>query len=161
MIAKLPSLAHMAVSAGVQKRNYLRRRHPDLSRAFLLERARLVIEPWDLEDVVGAIAGAGVNESKLALDAGRRVLQTLRNAAVQAGQSAGLDVVVELTFQKIGLESDDPATYWRAACGLSEVADSTLASVSLRHVSTDGIWRQLRHAWRTSGISQVCFKPCS
>ena len=47
-LAKLPSLARMALRGGIQKRNYLRSRggaRPGLARGFLLERARLVVIP--------------------------------------------------------------------------------------------------------------------
>src|SRR5207344_825569 len=51
-LAKLPSLARMAVRATVQKREFLRRlggASPSLAQGFLLERARLVVVPVGLE----------------------------------------------------------------------------------------------------------------
>lgn len=154
VIAKLPSLARMAVSAGVQKRNYLRRMHPELSRAFLLDRALLVIEPSELESVVVAIAGT--EQSKLALDVGRHILQTLRNVAVQAGQANGLDVLLDYSSLKAyhTREFDDPSSFWPAAGALPE----RCVRVSLPQISVDEVWRHLRHAWRTPGISHVRFR---
>src|SRR5260370_14053613 len=62
---KLGSLARLALSAGVQKREFLRRigkDRPALLRGFLLGRARLVAAPVGLESVVRAMTGEGVSQ---------------------------------------------------------------------------------------------------
>ena len=95
---KLPSLARMAVRAGIQKRNFLRRRggdRPELARGFLLERARLVVVPAGLNQVVEDLLGHGMAGSRLSLDLGlHRVLtsqQTLQRESVAANLEIALD----------------------------------------------------------------------
>ena len=161
MIAKLPSLVRMAVSAGAQRRNYLRRRDGDLSRGFLLDRARLLIEPWDLEEVVEAISGADYWQSKLALDTGRQLVQTLQDAAREAGRSAGLEVVVA-NFQGVEIyeslfKPDELASAWQAAGSLLEGMDGGVVYVRRAEPSLDAVWRHLRHALKSTGVSKVCF----
>ena len=59
---KLGSLARMALSAAVQKRDFLRRHcedRPALTSGFLLDRARLVVVPIGLESCVRAFTGQG------------------------------------------------------------------------------------------------------
>lgn len=165
MIAKLPSLARMAVSAGVQKRNYLRRHRSELNRAFFLDRARLKIDAWDLEEVVELISGARPAQSALAADVGRQLLQSLRDAAVQAGQAAGLDVAV-VNSQGLWVDDttgklDEPAAAWQAAGTILEVIDSGTVSVRLATASVEAVWRHLRLAWRIPSITQVRFAPAS
>src|SRR5262249_55659097 len=62
-LQKLSSLARLALSAAVQKRDFLRRHrreHPTVSRTFLLDRARLVVVPIGLETVVQRLLGRGL-----------------------------------------------------------------------------------------------------
>lgn len=161
MIAKLPSLARMAVSAGVQRRTYLRRHHADLCRGFLLERARVVIEPWDLEEVIEAITGVPYWKSKLALDVGLQIMQTLQVAAHAASRAVGLEVVVA-NFQGVEIDEhflkpDDLDSAWQAAGSLLENMDGGVVYVQRAEPSLDAVWRHLRHAWKSSGVSSISF----
>ncbi len=62
LLVKLPSLARMLISVGVQKRRFLRERgSTELQRGFLLDRARLVVVPLGLEEAVTALAGQGIS----------------------------------------------------------------------------------------------------
>src|SRR5262249_39687869 len=63
-LEKLPSLSRLAVSAGVQKRTYLRRHVDALARGFLLDRAALRIEPLGVGAVVQQLLGLGAPTSK-------------------------------------------------------------------------------------------------
>ncbi|MCS7045942.1 MAG: ATP cone domain-containing protein [Gemmataceae bacterium] len=99
LLAKLPSLVRMAVSAGSQKRAYLRRRRPELTRGFLLDRARLVVAIEDLTGVVHQLTGATPEQSRLALDAARHIVHTISGAAGAAARTTGLDLVVVQTAQ--------------------------------------------------------------
>jgi hypothetical protein len=160
MIGKLPSLARMAVSAGVQKRAYLRRHRQDLARGFLVDRAPVLIEPLDLEKVVAMITGVRPSKSQLAVHTARSILQSLHEAAEQAGRAAGLEVVVA-NFQGVWVdeiaEGDEREPAWRAAGAVLEVIDSGQVYVRLAQASPDAVWQHLRHAWRTPGITQVHF----
>jgi hypothetical protein len=97
-LEKLPSLARMALRAGVQKRSFLRRRvheHPELSRGFLLERARLVVVPLGLDAIVRSLLGQSVVGSKLSLEFGRAVVETLQRTLQNEGKAANLDAVID------------------------------------------------------------------
>jgi hypothetical protein len=63
-LRKLGSLARLALSAAVQKRDFLRRRKqaggPPLSAGFLLDRARLVVAPVGLDVVALRFTGEGL-----------------------------------------------------------------------------------------------------
>jgi ATP cone domain len=95
-LAKLPSLARMAVRVGVQKRNYLRSRsqeRPGLTRGFLLERAALVVKPLGLDEVIARLVGA--TTGKLALDLRRQVIEVLQRSLQAESQATNLEIVVE------------------------------------------------------------------
>src|SRR5207253_8841179 len=63
-LQKLGSLTRLAISAGVQKREYLRRleraQPSALTTGFLLDRARLVVAPVGLDHVVKQMLGRGL-----------------------------------------------------------------------------------------------------
>ncbi|MCI0680582.1 MAG: hypothetical protein L0Y71_00645 [Gemmataceae bacterium] len=162
LLAKLPSLARMAVSAGVQNRHRLRRLNPDLSRGFLLDRARLVIETLDLQELVEVTTGVDPLISKPALDAGLRIVQTLRDAAHEAGRKAGLEVAVAdvegVVIDECLVQPKDMAAAWQAAGSLLDGMDSGMVSVQLATNSSDVIWRHLQHAWKTTGVALVHFR---
>ena len=162
MLAKLPSLLRMAVSAGVQKRNYHRRHSPELTRGFLLERARLIVVPW-LLDVVGAVTGALPAQSKLALDFARQILQTLREAADREGRNAGMDVVLTdsegVSMTELVLTKAEIGAQQSAASALLEIVHDGCFRVSGRQLTTDAMWQYLRWAAKTAHIPRIRFIP--
>jgi len=94
-LVKLASLCRMAVSAGVQKRSFLRRGQGGLlARGFLLDRARLVVVPVGLEAVVRSLAGNSICRSQPALELAEQILSSLGANLRQAGSAASLDVCV-------------------------------------------------------------------
>src|SRR5207248_825654 len=97
LLKKLPSLAHMAVSAAGQKRHFLRglREDSPIKRLFLIERAACVVIPLGLDDVVFAITGQSITKSAHALEFGLQILRTLKDALRHAGRSASLDMRLE------------------------------------------------------------------
>jgi hypothetical protein len=101
-LEKLPSLARMAVSAGAQKRKFLRRQAEGtgLARGFLLDRARLAVFPLGLDSVVRTLTGKGAASSPLALDCALRIVEVLVASLTQAGRLAHLET---------GLESENEA----------------------------------------------------
>jgi len=161
MIDKLPSLVRMAVRAGVQKRNYLRRHRTELSREFLLDRAQLVIELVGLEDTIATVGGTVPSKSKLALDFGRRLLQTIHDAATDAGKAANLDTVVTNSANLLWVDDlrdeREPEAAWKAVGALLESGDCGVIRVRLKKASAENVWRHLRLAWRATGVSQVQF----
>lgn len=156
LLAKLPSFMRMAVSAGVQKRNYLRRHCPELSRGFLLDRARLVVEPGWLDEAVHDMVGVLPHQSKPALDVARRIMQTLTDSANRDGRASSLDVVVALN-RLVHVKA--PATEMTAQLQtgsdlLNSVHDGALHVVT-PPFSADELWRRLEMVWRTPNISRL------
>jgi hypothetical protein len=104
-LSKLGSLARLALSAGVQKREYLRRLErsrmhppvdaPALSNGFLLDRARLLVAPVGLDDVVQSFVQKRLSAGGTALDFARQIVQRLRDVLRQDGRIAHLDTCLD------------------------------------------------------------------
>jgi hypothetical protein len=88
-LKKLGSLARLALSAAVQKRDFLRRHsanRPALTRGFLLDRARLIVTPVGVGTVMARWGGMA--------EFGREVLQRLHTALRQDGLACRLETAV-------------------------------------------------------------------
>jgi hypothetical protein len=106
---KLGSLARLALSAGVQKREYLRRLErsrsrpstdgPALTSGFLLDRARLLVAPVGLDQVVASFVHKGLTAGAGALEFGRQIVQRLREVLRQDGRNAHLDTCLDGPFR--------------------------------------------------------------
>jgi hypothetical protein len=103
-LQRLGSLARLALSAGVQKREYLRRRErarpqaadaPAVTSGFLLDRARLLVAPVGLDWLAQSFTGKGLSAGGAGLDFGRQVLQRLRDVLRQDGRAAQLDCCLD------------------------------------------------------------------
>jgi len=96
-IEKLPSLSRMAIRAGIQKRNFLRSLvgRPILARGFLVDRARLLVVPVGLNQVVEQLLGQGMEGSKLSFDFGRQIVETLQNSLHYEGLATNLEIAVD------------------------------------------------------------------
>jgi len=99
-LGKMATLARLALSAAVQKRNYLRRQGkatgeaPDVRQGFLLERARLLIVPIGLEAAARALTGTGP-EDKPGLDLARLMIERLRASLEEDGRRVNLDSCID------------------------------------------------------------------
>jgi hypothetical protein len=96
-LQKVGSLARMALSAGIQKRDFLRRTaagRPALTRGFLLDRARLVVAPIGLENVVSALTGASLCEAS-GLVLGRQIVERLHQVLHADGLARRLHVLLD------------------------------------------------------------------
>jgi hypothetical protein len=134
LLSKLGSLARLALSAGVQKREYLRRLErsrprsstvaPALTSGFLLDRARLVVAPMGLDPVVHSFLKKGLSAGGAALDFGRQIVQRLREVLRQDGRIAHLDTCLDgpfsfhLTEESTTAEDVAGLTPWDAAAAL-------------------------------------------
>ena len=110
-LSKLGSLARLALSAGVQKREYLRRLErsrprerqpeaaPTLTNGFLLDRARLLVAPVGLEKVVHLFVQKGLSAGGAALDLARQIVQRLRDVLRQDGRLVHLDTCLDGPFR--------------------------------------------------------------
>ena len=104
-LPKLGSLARLALSAGVQKREYLRRLErgrprpsadaPALTSGFLLDRACLLVAPVGLDRVVHSFINKGLSAGGAALDFGRQIVLRLRDVLRQDGRNAHLDTCLD------------------------------------------------------------------
>ncbi len=94
LLKKLPSLAHLAVSAARQKRQYLRAlpETSPMKRQFLIERAAALVTPLGLDEAVRNLTGASLARSPLALDFALRIIHTLKTTLQDAGQSVLLEL---------------------------------------------------------------------
>jgi hypothetical protein len=90
LLGKLGSLGRMALSAGVQKRAFLRRHGRDWP-AFLLDRARLVVVPVGLDCVARVLTGAGITAGGPGLEFAQQVIARLDATLTRDGQASRLD----------------------------------------------------------------------
>jgi hypothetical protein len=124
-LSKLGSLARLALSAGVQKREYLRRLertrpHPAasgsaLTSGFLLDRARLLVAPVGLDRVVHAFINKGLSAGGVALDFARQIVQRLRDVLRQDGRTTHLDTCLDGPFRFFLAPAADTGDDWPAA----------------------------------------------
>jgi hypothetical protein len=92
---RLGSLARLALSAAVQKRDHLRRRVPELSRGFVLDRARLVVEPVGLDEVVRLYTDWGLANGGASLELGRRIVGRLLEVLRHDGRLVQMDACLD------------------------------------------------------------------
>jgi hypothetical protein len=107
-LAKLGSLARLALSAGVQKREYLRRLErsrphpandaPALTSGFLLDRSCLLVAPVGLDYVVHSFVNKRLSAGGAASDFGRQIVQRLRDVLRQDGRNVHLDTCLDGPF---------------------------------------------------------------
>jgi hypothetical protein len=130
-LQKLGSLARLALSAGVQKREYLRRRErlragaagdaPAVTSGFLLDRARLLVAPVGLDRVVTAFTGKGLSDGGESLGFGKEVVRRLRDVLRHDGQQSRLETCLDgpWGFRLDESESADEFPEASGAAGLS------------------------------------------
>jgi hypothetical protein len=107
-LQRLGSLARLALSAAVQKREYLRRQErarpgnpsaaPAVTSGFLLDRARLVVAPVGLDGVAYSFLQRGLCAGGAALDFGRQVVARLRDVLRQDGRASHLETCLDGPF---------------------------------------------------------------
>ena len=152
-LSKLGSLAPLALSTSVQKREYLRRfkaqpsaslaeKRPRVTNGFLLDRARLLVAPVGLDSVVRSFVEKGIERRVgAALDFGRQIVHRLHNVLSQDGRNVHLDTCLDGPFSfhladLAELFDDGPAldnvaglTAWEATAALK----SQLRSAGVLH----------------------------
>jgi hypothetical protein len=175
---KLGSLARLALSAAVQKRDFLRRHaagRPALTRGFFLDRARLMVAPVGLESVCRALTGKGPCDGK-APEFARQVVQRLRDVLREDGRACLIDTALDapdgFTFAADSGESSAVAgvTPWdaaapvkaqlRAAGALHAAAEGGTAAVLLaeeRPPAPEQVAEWLRWAWQQTDVGRVSF----
>jgi hypothetical protein len=183
-LQRLGSLARLALSAGVQKREYLRRRErgrpqpaadaPAVTSGFLLDRARLLVAPVGLDRLVEAYTGKGLAAGGAALDLGRQVLQRLRDVLRQDGRAAHLDCCLDGPFDfgfagpPLAPEQVAGLTPWGAAAavkaqlraggglhGGGEAGTLALFLPADNSVTAEQVTEWLRLAWQQTDVVRL------
>ena len=179
LLKKLGSLARLALSAAVQKRDYLRRREavpgaPPVTSGFLLDRARLAAAPVGLDVVVQAFTGRGLCSGGAALEFGKQVVQTLHDVLRQEGGQTRLATCLDgpddFHFGELAVARVAGLTPWdaaapvkhqlRAAGALHAVAEGGGAALFLPQnpqLTAKVVADALRMAWKQTDVSRVRF----
>jgi hypothetical protein len=142
-LSKLGSLARLALSAGVQKREYLRRLErnrprplpdaPALTSGFLLDRARLLVAPVGLDNVVHSFANKGLSAGGAPLDFARQIVMRLRDVLRQDGRNVHLDTCVDGPVEfRLAANSDESRPTPENVAGLTAWDSSTSHKGQLR-----------------------------
>jgi hypothetical protein len=162
-LQRLGSLARLALSAGVQKREFLRRQErtrperspetPAITSGFLLDRARLVVTPIGLDHVVETFTGRGLMAGGASLDFGRQVVQRLRDVLRQDGRASHLETCLDGPFDfrldsDCGLRIADCGFTEQATIGAEQVAGLTAWD------ATAPVKNQLRAAGALHAVSE-------
>jgi hypothetical protein len=181
-LQKLRSLARFALSAAVQKRDFLRRHshgRPGMSRGFLLERARLLVVPVGLEAAVRTLRGEGLCAGGSGLEFAREVVGRLQSYLRQDGPACQLETCLDGIRLSAG--GDEPGTGPPAehAAGLTPwdpgaPAKNQLRAASPLHLTAEmgtvavlvpadapptaeEVVRLLTYAWQQTEVVRVCF----
>jgi hypothetical protein len=172
-LKKLGSLARLALSAAVQKREFLRRQD-SFKSGFILDRARLVVAPVGLDDVVTAFTGGGLCSGKESLDFGKQIVQALRDVLRQDGGACRLGTCLDgpddfrlgdgkpAIGQAAGLTAWDaaalPKHQLRAAGALHALAEGGTAALILPEdprPTAEVVADYLRSAWKQSDVNRI------
>ncbi|NBO93243.1 MAG: hypothetical protein EBV06_13170 [Planctomycetia bacterium] len=154
---RLGSLARLAVSAAVQKREHLRHQNRRaITDGFRLDRARFVAVALGLDEVVRRFTGWSMANGGPSLNLGRRISQRLVEVLRQDGRALQLETFVD------GLSPDAPAASIRgqiqAAGTLHAIAEGGTLRLHLPHdseITGDLLADELRRAWRETAVGRV------
>lgn len=173
-LQKLGSLVRLALSAAVQKRDFVRRearrrQTADLTSGFLLDRARFVVVPVGLDEVVRQFTGWGLASGGESLELARQIVRRLADVLRQDGRGAQMEAVVDgptsfvLEGEGIaGLTAVDGSAsakgQLRAAGELHAIAGRGTAALVLPEGEPAGAERVaewLEAAWRQTEVARV------
>jgi hypothetical protein len=169
-LQKVGSLGRMALSAGVQKRDFLRRNTEGrlaLTRGFLLERARLVVVPIGLESVVRTLVGEGLGGR--GIDLGRRIVERLADVLERDGAACRLPARLDSPPGPLeSIAADLGVTPWDATSPIrsqlkaaSELHAAAKGGTAVVHLPTDespsaeGIADWLAWAWGHTSVNRL------
>lgn len=167
-LRKLGSLARLAISAGAQKRDFLRRARPALTGGFMLDRSRLVIVPVGLNATARLVHGQSMAEDATSLDFGRQVVQELADVLKRECASRQLESCVDSPSP--GWEAPDEAgltagnegaplrQQLQASGTLHAVVRAGTACLRLpaeRRLTADELVDLLRYAWQHTEVVRL------
>jgi len=171
-VHKVGSLARLALSAGTQKRDFLRRQsvnRPGLQSAFLLERARLKVVPVGLDEAVRRLLGNFPEVDDAALEFARQIIARLHNVLGDDGQGRLLDTCVGSAYPDSGFPEDrafkggpEPALEHRLrAAGVLHAVTGQGTALLLfperENGSSARVIQLLRYAWQRTDVVRVCW----
>jgi len=122
LLEKLPSLTRLAVSAGVQKRTYLR--GGASAREFLLERAAVQLVPHGLAIVLQQLLGVKAPTTKPARSLARKILQAIRSPFETERARTSLDLLLAAPRDPIVI---DPAVPLESLAQFDEICDDLVS----------------------------------
>jgi hypothetical protein len=135
---RLGSLVRLALSAAVQKRDHLRPRQgesrPDLTSGFLLDRARFVVVPLGLDEVVRLFTGWGLSNGGDSLRLGRRILDRIDEVLHQERRWSQLDGCIDgpITFT-LGEAVAGPTPWDPTASIVAQLKAGSVLHAATRH----------------------------
>lgn len=160
-LQKLGSLVRLALSAGVQKRDFLRRLGvvgSEAGQTFLLDRARLVLAPVGLDRLTHTLVGETPAAGDAGLDLARRVMERLRDVVHEDSQSRHLEACLDGSRLFDYESPPDLKTQLQVAAILHETAE--LNTVRL-HVAEQNLPRAeqlvewLRWTWKRTEVRRL------
>lgn len=164
LLRKLGPLVRLAVSAGVQKRSFLRRCRPELERAFLLDQARLVCVPQGLADVVRRVIGEAITTSRGVQLAGR-ILARLGVLVSEGRRGNSLEVVLDCPVDAVSavesgesLATVSPLLVLQTAGALHGLANGgeVVIALSSSSCAPDLAYEALEFAFRHTEVASLC-----
>jgi hypothetical protein len=185
-LQKLPSLSRLALSAALQRREFLRRQgntRKALVSGFLLERARLAVVPVGMESVARTVVGESPCVSGTALAFVRSIVETLKDSLRDDGRGYLLDCGIDSCFDdrfavpafksnRIDLipgltlwdEAASPRAHIAAAGALHGCAEA--GTVVMPHSLEEPMMAEemvelLQYAWRHSEVVRIQFAKTS
>ena len=164
-LQKLGSAVRLALSAGIQKREFLRRRGTDaefLARGFLLDRAILSLSPAGLDAVVRSLLGCSLFENADGLEFARRVVDRLHDEVYEDGRTRHLAVMLDASCLLTGAAENGAAadlkSQLRVAADLGSVADLGSTTLHISECSASAaseLAESLRWLWKRSEVDYV------
>ncbi len=166
-LSKLGSLVRLALSAGVQKRDFLRRQseaNPELARGFLLDRAQLLVAPLGLHAAVALLIGRQTHQDEEALHLARQIVERLREVVNEDASSRHLEVSlaggamvpeISSSVEESVSSLPDLRTQLRVATALHESADLGSACLVIAPGSKprpEQVIEWLQSAWKRGVI---------
>jgi hypothetical protein len=159
-LEKLRSLARLALSAAVQKREFVRRHPgecPALARGFLLERARLLVAPLGLDEAVRRLHGDGLCASEEALAFGCEAVRTLHALLRDEGRASALETCIDASGD--GTDPAAPVKTQLSALGelhaAGEGGPGTAFLPAEPAPTADEVTDWLRWAWRETDAERL------
>jgi hypothetical protein len=169
-LQKLGSLVRLALSAGIQKRDFLRKYGTDKERlesGFLLDRARLLVAPVGIDSVIATLLGTSLKDEPKGLEFARRILERLFHVVSEDSRTRHLAVGLDggyLTTPPLSAASNPPLLsikdQARVAAALHAVADLQTATLHIPESTAsivDEMVEVIRWLWQRSNVRQVRF----